>query len=1216
MPALDSVSTFAARPRRRKRPPVVVRVHTPTPDQADRMRSPARRARDRRAVNRTIAHVQARARVTPDQADRNRSRIQQAQDRAAVAKSVRESRERYLSKRGRGAGVRQIKRELEGRGVVADALSKLGKRSVRRLSIDPVLQGVVPEVPNNLGTRAFKDVLNAPAQAAPSLYVPAAGVVEFLRGHPERIKQFGKDISKSDPIYNLAAAGIDAAKGNKKAGERFERFKKSASEHPGFLVLEATAARGVVGRGAGGAVRTTGKVTGSKTLKRIGSTERAPKRLKRTNVVEHTAYSKDLIRKGVQVYQDKTARRRAAELREQAKHEENPTERAKLKAQARRHDPTRIDDKDIQKRVDEHVAITEDVRRTNQARVLAQENKAHKQAKKGGPVVSLLAQRIVRPTLQSMTRYREDLLKVQGDLKGSRLRANQQLVHDLDQALAKIKSGELTIGQLKKIADRYAERSVGSQAGLTARGIYAPEQSERRAVEPFAIRELGAHRDPDYLKAIEKATKNTAKQTGKTAARARGRTLRARQTHKAQSAQAQARLKAHEGLPVPAWARKNMEAKAARESAAREAQIRRSSKRAERTGTAARTAAAKAADAKALRRADPLLVKAGATSKRKIETDEIRAALAKIHGKDAKAAVVSQRPAHEASGGDFYPNAGNRPAKGETRTLGGGATREGTLDASADRLLRQHVRAQALQDAHDSYNDFIEQFARREKGGERKVEHYADATAATEKVNDLNAKGDVQWRVVRVDPFKGSEHREIFEGEDPTGVEARTFEGALKGQGEGKYAIVPEAAAKQMQAHMDLLSPNNAARGLRSASSAFRRSALASSLPWMVGNVSEAGLRSAINKVTPLSYIRGHRILRAIDRLDDQGAQRAKARLVGGGHYAFADRKIHANLDAYAEGFVKDVTSNWHKIRQTKGVQALPWLWDRWTHHTFNTVNKTIEQQFQTAMLGKAAKEKLMPDSLRATSRKAIEEMAHGVIKPNTAAALKREIDRMYGRYQGFSPGERFLLANYTPFGAWTRNAAELLATMPERHPTTTLAGTAAVNATEDWRQKQGLDIMGPGAMKGWLQGSLPLPGGAHLRLTRFTPMALATDLPGTLASAVMPQFSAVLDALEGRSWTGAQLRNKKGELAQDDEKIKAALVAFMDATIPLLSVGKRIAEKGPMTVPQSAVGYTPPGKKKAGASSPPRKGGFGSAASSYGSGYTSSSSRFKSSFK
>jgi hypothetical protein len=112
--------------------------------------------------------------------------------------------------------------------------------------------------------------------------------------------------------------------------------------------------------------------------------------------------------------------------------------------------------------------------------------------------------------------------------------------------------------------------------------------------------------------------------------------------------------------------------------------------------------------------------------------------------------------------------------------------------------------------------------------------------------------------------------------------------------------------------------------------------------------------------------------------------------------------------------------------------------------------------------------------------------------------------------------------------------------------------------------------------MEGWLQGSIPLPGGAHLRVTRFTPMSLATDPLGTVSGSILPQFSGVMKAFEGQDWTGKKLKTKDGEPPGFNDEMKAALSAFANSTIPGLSLAQNVAKKGPKAIPQSAVGYTP----------------------------------------
>jgi hypothetical protein len=97
--------------------------------------------------------------------------------------------------------------------------------------------------------RALKDLVNFPAQALPSAYVPAAGLVEAAQGRPQRIKKFAKDFKQTDPVYNTGAALVEKAKGNDKAAaSHLKKAGKSASEHPGFTALEAYGVKGTLGR--------------------------------------------------------------------------------------------------------------------------------------------------------------------------------------------------------------------------------------------------------------------------------------------------------------------------------------------------------------------------------------------------------------------------------------------------------------------------------------------------------------------------------------------------------------------------------------------------------------------------------------------------------------------------------------------------------------------------------------------------------------------------------------------------------------------------------------------------------------------------------------------------------------------------------------------------------------------------------------------------------
>jgi hypothetical protein len=114
--------------------------------------------------------------------------------------------------------------------------------------------------------------------------------------------------------------------------------------------------------------------------------------------------------------------------------------------------------------------------------------------------------------------------------------------------------------------------------------------------------------------------------------------------------------------------------------------------------------------------------------------------------------------------------------------------------------------------------------------------------------------------------------------------------------------------------------------------------------------------------------------------LDPEEAELTAARTVGGGHFGFAERQhVHTNLDQFTDGVVKDVARPLSAFWKAPGPKHAAAVWNVWTHHVFQTVNKTVEQQFQTAMLGKAVRGSLMTDRLMKLSRKATDDAAKGI---------------------------------------------------------------------------------------------------------------------------------------------------------------------------------------------------------------------------------------------
>ena len=261
----------------------------------------------------------------------------------AIDAGVREARIRVL-RRTRPTGKKLVTRELEGKGVLASVLHDLGEKAAPTIAaatshtLNPAATRSQRKVDATLFGRVGKDLVNLPAQALPSLYVPAAGLVEAAQGDPERLQRFAKDFDRTDPVWNLAAAAVEGAGGDHDAAqERLRRARDAALEHPGLTALEAFGVAKGVSHGAGALARSP---VSPKVLRQAAATTgREARTLPGTDLVEHREYSRDPVVKAGQVISDRRARRRDPE------------------------GAGRIPDHEVRRRVDEAVAVSDELAR-------------------------------------------------------------------------------------------------------------------------------------------------------------------------------------------------------------------------------------------------------------------------------------------------------------------------------------------------------------------------------------------------------------------------------------------------------------------------------------------------------------------------------------------------------------------------------------------------------------------------------------------------------------------------------------------------------------------------------------------------------------------------------------------------------------------------------------------------------------------------------------
>jgi hypothetical protein len=166
-------------------------------------------------------------------------------------------------------------------------------------------------------------------------------------------------------------------------------------------------------------------------------------------------------------------------------------------------------------------------------------------------------------------------------------------------------------------------------------------------------------------------------------------------------------------------------------------------------------------------------------------------------------------------------------------------------------------------------------------------------------------------------------------------------------------------------------------------------------------------------------------------------------------------RRDHTQFeDTKVEGLARtSVRSGVRPVRSRR-----PRIWHGWTDLRVQPDQPPIESKFQTAMLGKAIRDSnLMDGQTLKLSKVAVEQAARGLKNTNEQVAFGRAVDRMYGKYNKFSPEGRMALALYTPFVAWTLNAVKFVYRRPPARPSHRHRPDRSTEmATDEWRKSTG----------------------------------------------------------------------------------------------------------------------------------------------------------------
>ena len=549
-----------------------------------------------------------------------------------------------------------------------------------------------------------------------------------------------------------------------------------------------------------------------------------------------------------------------------------------------------------------------------------------------------------------------------------------------------------------------------------------------------------------------------------------------------------------------------------------------------------------------------------------LSTGAIRAHLAKNNPDMADAAFLTQAPGTGGARNYFVSQSEGPKIGGYART--GEAVRQGFFDAKAITLEENAARAQGLIDAAKGWKNHIQDASLRDP--DNSVVTYKSYKEAVDAARQMEITDGIKVVPVRAQPFGGKQaalDELVKSGDQVSNLADAMLEATSYGAGKvptnatGPWVLQPQAYVARMNEHMKMIGRGGVDPIGQGIGNVFRPLVLSTSPKWLVGNIVEAGLRSGVNRAGPRSWYTMTKVMKKLEKSDPEYHAIIMEEVLGGGHFAMSSRvAVHVSKDRFIPGSkLNQFSAAVGAFARAPGVKLLPQLWHAYTNFVMNTVNRSIERQFQTAMAGKRIRETLMDDDLLKLSDKAISNAAKGIVDVNEAIALGRAVDRAYGRYSKFSPRQRYWVSTYTPFIAWSLNAVRFVYdVLPRDHPVLTGLLASAFVSSEDWRESKGLSFWAKNELPGFLQGSIPGEGGSHLRASRYTPFGAFAETGGpigTFGNAFIPQFSSLIDNAGGKDWTGKKLPD------QTPTGIAQAMgVTFLGQFVPFFGPTRDIA--------------------------------------------------------
>lgn len=1035
---------------------------------------------------------------------------------------------------------------------------------------------------------AISDIAHLPLMVPQTAYEVSAAAVEAAGGDTKRAKAIAKGFTQG--VYGYAIQG------------KWDELEKYVRDHPVNAFLELRGGKGVVGRGAGAALRAG--VAGEKG-KRIASTKRGDINLsgEGARVADRQHYSPDVITKAFQVLND---RRREGK-------------------------PSRLQDHRLRRRAD----FESDTAAATSRAVRADEASATQKAKPKGPlaeVVGLVVQGVVRPKsleadLRKELKRLDDAHATAEFTTGAQKRQNRTTAD----AIRKVLDSPAAMRRIGEVAQS-GRANVRAINDLEQRAVdlkaATPERMDRAKLFPAAQAHLGA----EYSDAPFRAARGREVAAGRAlrdeATARRQRVAQARETERVAQERVKtlaAKHKSERGregynrpLAVYKVAGARFELRKDAVAAAKAAGIHpREIQRVALTHGEAR----RVGDISLARRA----AKAATQHRRAAEAD-----LRSLNKRGAEA--VPARAAFEAARGERQaamrggtqslnvagrqlPNEEIRRAVGEdvaylphhTQARGARAHYQ-TAFAGRKNLDSSKKRTGALfeKGAVDVSYQAIADHRQRLRGVVNRISEHdriIHSIAITGPKTPDNPTGMMTWdqaekiasnakdngaELVPYRAVPGSYDRARIEeiasrqaaGETPDfeqlvgGEFAERLKAPPAGEATARNVVlVPQQIVNQLQEQHAISGTRGKAGNV--AADVFRRTVLPFSTKWLTGNIVEAGVRLGAVGAGPNAYRIGRKLLKELDKVDREEAIRVRAALTGG--LLFGNRGL--TVKRVSEHFEGTPLAKPAALVTATGqlpvVKQLGWLMKGYTDAVF-AFNRHIESSAQVAALGKYAKREMQEMTgswakATAAQQKALHDIANGLTDSKNLHDAARYIDQTLGQYSRFSPSMRRFIQQATPFLPWYINAVRWVGwTLPGKHPIkTAIYANMAANLQDDF------DAQHEGLPPGELRGDIVTGGGTVLPYSRYVPFGAFGAIAGggneqltPFVDPFFPQFKSAALAAFGLNFAGRPAKVAPEDRGNGHEVTGAvratmALNSLLEAFVPVVGIAKRVEEGG-----------------------------------------------------